>query len=130
MYKKTKYCVYGESDNLKNSSLKKIFLSEQEAQDLACRVALYLKTKPATISYNKRKTTKMLAHTRELVIDHPTVKAIGICIYAGYNSVHIILHELAHTKNLYSIEDHGQEFTETFDNLIKMWNKKWNKIYL
>ena len=130
MYKKTKYCVYGESEALNDSPLKKVFLTEREAQDLACRVAIYLKTKPATISYNKRKTTKMLAHTRELIIDNPTVRAIGICVYAGYNSVHILLHELAHTKDIYSIEDHGQEFTETFNDLIKMWNKKWYKLYL
>ena len=130
MYKKTKYCVKGESEDLNDSPLKKIFLKERDAQDLACRVAIHLKTRPATIAYSKRKTTKMLAHTRELVIDHPTVKAIGICVYAGYNSVHILLHELAHTSNLYSREDHDQEFTETFNNLIKMWNKKWHKLYL
>jgi len=109
--------MVGEPKSYRDSSLKRLYLTLDEAQRLALLVCDVDKLAKHDIIYTGRKTKQTCA-----TYDEETKR---ILIHIGHNNVHTILHELAHSASC----NHGKIWRGTFARYIELWNNGWYEYF-
>jgi len=105
--------VLGEPKEMIGSPLKFLALSQYEAEKLCLLVCDVDKLPAHTIKFYKRRTKNTMA-----TYDPEQLKVI---IYKGYNTVHTVLHEMAHSADI----QHNNKWIECFKRYINLWETRW-----
>ena len=106
--------VCGEPYEFCYSVLKKMYLDKSEAEYLCLLICNHDKLPVHIVTYIDRKTKGTMATYNG--------KEKTIRINKGYNTVHTILHEMAHNVSYY----HKKNWLECFKKYIDLWETRWN----
>jgi hypothetical protein len=107
--------VHGEPLELSGSELKKMKMSKTEANKLSLFVSESFDIPNHRILFSKKRTKVTMASYNK--------KMRRVIVYPGFQTVHLILHELAHYYSL----DHDDVWLKSFKIFIKKWYNTWSK---